>query len=111
MRKSKFARLFPNGAEVTRELCIKHPDVFSFGCPGARLMPHVGWKAYWDKVLNAKKEYKMRMMIAGGKRQWATRDPEKVKSGHERALARCDDATFQRQVNVNLKGACTIRAV
>lgn len=84
----KFARLFPNGAEVTRELCIKHPDVFSFGCPGARLMPHVGWKAYWDKVLNAKKEYMMRMMIAGGKRQWATRDPEKVKSGHERALAR-----------------------
>ena len=62
----KFATLFPNGTEVTRELCMKHSDVFSFGCPGARLMPHCGWKAYWDKVLNAKKEYKMRMWGPSG---------------------------------------------
>lgn len=29
----KFAELFPNGTEVTRELCMTHQDVFSFGCP------------------------------------------------------------------------------
>ena len=52
----KFAELFPNGTEVTYDLCIKHPDVFSFGLPDARFMPrHVRWKPYWDKVLTAKK--------------------------------------------------------
>jgi hypothetical protein len=70
----KFAELFPNGTEVTRELCIKHPDVFSFGLPGARLMPrHVRWKTYWEKVRKAKIGYKCRVIQLGHRRDWATR--------------------------------------
>jgi hypothetical protein len=97
----KFAALFPYGTEMTRELCMKHPDVFSFGLPGARLMPHAGWKAYWDKVLEAKFEYKMRLQIPMSNLRWNMRDVEKEKIGFARTLARwkeenpnynCDDA-------------------
>jgi hypothetical protein len=34
----KFAALFPNGTEVTCEVCVKHPDVFSFGKQGGPLI-------------------------------------------------------------------------
>lgn len=27
----KFDKLFPGGTEVTHRICIKHPDIFSFG--------------------------------------------------------------------------------
>jgi hypothetical protein len=34
----KFTELFPYGTEVTCELCVKHPDIFSFGKQGAQLL-------------------------------------------------------------------------
>jgi hypothetical protein len=34
----KFAELFPDGTEVTCEVCVKHPDVFSFGEKGGKLI-------------------------------------------------------------------------
>ena len=61
----KFAELFPNGTEVTYDVCIKHPNVFSFGLPGARLLPpNVLWKPYWDKVLDARHGYKIASLFA-----------------------------------------------
>ena len=83
----KFAELFPNGTE-TYDLCIKHPDVFSFGLPGARLMPHCGWKAYWDKVFKAKDDYRWRMMRPNWWLWNATRDLEQERIGLERLLAK-----------------------
>jgi hypothetical protein len=57
----KFAELFPNGTEVTRELCVKHPDVFSFGgLPGARLALR-GCKA--DKARKKRAADKFFMMM------------------------------------------------
>jgi hypothetical protein len=46
----KFDALFPNGTEVTRELCIKHPDVFSFGFPGAQLLGSNDMVAYGSHI-------------------------------------------------------------
>lgn len=60
----KFVELFPDGTEVTYDLCIKHPDVFSFGLPGARLMPNCGWKAYFDRILKARHIYKVLSFFA-----------------------------------------------
>jgi hypothetical protein len=34
----KYAELFPDGTEVTCELCVKYPDVFSFGKQGCKLL-------------------------------------------------------------------------
>ena len=83
----KFAELFPKGTEVTYELCVEHPDVFSFGNPGARLMPHRrAWKVYLDKVRKAKWYYKWMMMIPRRQREWAMQDPEKMKGGFERMV-------------------------
>ena len=84
----KFAELFPNGTEVTYDLCIKHPDVFSFGLPGARLLPPGGWKAYWDKVFKAKRNYKIRKAIAGCTPEERFRDFEKEKIAYERRFAK-----------------------
>jgi hypothetical protein len=47
---------------VTRELCEKHPDVFSLGLPGASLLPHCDREAYSDKVRRANADYKCMMM-------------------------------------------------
>lgn len=59
----KFAELFPKGTEVTREMCIKYSDVFSFGYPGARLLPNGGWNEYLDSVSKAKNNYKSMMAL------------------------------------------------
>jgi hypothetical protein len=84
----KFAELFQNGTEVTREICVKHPDVFSFGLPGARLMPpNVRWKPYWDRVLSAKKDYKMRMLAPRRMLERNTRSQEEEKLAYERYTA------------------------
>jgi hypothetical protein len=37
----KFAELFPDGTEVTCELCVKYPDIFSFGEQGRSLITDV----------------------------------------------------------------------
>ncbi len=46
----KFAELFPNGTEVTCEVCVKHPDVFSFGKNGRRLITDIHYVNEFEHI-------------------------------------------------------------
>ena len=53
----KFADLFPNGTEVTRDVCVKFPQVFSFELDGMRILPQESWTFYCEEIICAKREH------------------------------------------------------
>jgi hypothetical protein len=63
----KFVELFPNGTEVTRELCLEHPNIFSFGFQGGYLIPANLRDAYWDKLSIVSGQYvgKLALLLYG----------------------------------------------
>ena len=63
-RVQKFAELFPNGTELTRELCLKHPDVFNLGLPVALLLQRYIREEYVNKVLEIQDAYEIKLTLA-----------------------------------------------
>lgn len=53
----QFEALFPNGVELTREVCVEHADCFSFELDGMRILPVWSRKFYCDEIIRANCEH------------------------------------------------------
>jgi hypothetical protein len=68
----KFAELFPNGTEVTYDLCVTHTDLFSFGKQGRSLITDVHYvnerehiRSQYDReIMDADRTCEMRRGLA-----------------------------------------------
>jgi hypothetical protein len=83
----KFAELFPSGTEVTRELCMKHPDVFSFGLPGSLLLPTHARRAYRDRILLIAFHNRLRNELSKARIQMNSR----MKKPRESVVKACEE--------------------
>ncbi len=53
----KFAALFPDGVEPTRELCLAHATSFDWNWAAKELLSYSTWRAYDEDTAPARKAY------------------------------------------------------
>jgi hypothetical protein len=59
-----FASLFPDGVEVTEELCVKHAQDFGWDWASEYLLPRLAHEAYDEAVRPAYKAYNEAIRVA-----------------------------------------------
>lgn len=61
----KFSALFPNGAQVTRDLCVIHAQKLNFGRMAKPLLSNASYAIFRDKIKDTLEEYRKEARKAG----------------------------------------------